>query len=199
MMNLVIHHQQRAYALFRMWPSLAMGSILRDIEFSPSFLDTISNDIPADLKMTPFFQKETRPVTSPTDAMMRLELTGLWKVMGHPVINVNASAACWMRKGMVMKRGLEPAARAINNMFKKEFCRQYCKTHKKWPNITLSSDVHPYIRACYHSNEWGETATQRWSPEDVEGVELLKNFEFDYHMDTIDIISDKAIIPKLGS
>lgn len=33
MMSLVIHHQQRAYALFKMWPSLVIGSILRDIEF----------------------------------------------------------------------------------------------------------------------------------------------------------------------
>lgn len=26
---------------------------------------------------------------------------------------------------------------------------------------------------------------------------LLKNFEFNYHVDTIDIISDKAILPRL--
>lgn len=198
MMQLVREHQQRAYSMFKMWPSLVIGSILRDIEFSPDFLETITEDVDPLLKRTPFFTQETRPVTSPTNAMLRLEVTGLWKTMGHPVINVDASAACWMSKGMVMKRGLEPAARSINNMFKKEFCRQYYKTHKKWPNISLSPGSHPHIAACYNSNEWGETSTQRWSPDDFEGVTLLKNFEFNYHIDSIDIISDKAIIPRLS-
>lgn len=35
-------------------------------------------------------------------------------------------------------------------------------------------------------------------PEDFAGVKLLKNFEFNYHVDTIDIISDKAIVPRLS-
>lgn len=127
--------------------------------------------------------------------MLKLELAGLWKTMGQPIVNMDNSTKNWFKKGTVLKRGLEPAATQINNMFKKEFFRQYYKTHKKWPNVTLSQTVNPQVPTCLHANESGETATHKWSPEDFDGVTLLKNFEFDYHIDTIDIISDKAIIP----
>lgn len=40
-----------------------------------------------------------------------------------------------------MKRDQDPAAAAIDNRFKKEFCRQFYKMHKKWPNVTLGKDV----------------------------------------------------------
>ncbi|CAH0730334.1 unnamed protein product, partial [Brenthis ino] len=54
--------------------------------------------------------------------------------------------------------------------------------------------MNPLISACHQANEWGETATYKWDPEDFEGVSLLKTFEFNFYIDTIDIKSDKAII-----
>lgn len=116
--------------------------------------------------------------------------------MGHPIVNMDLNTRNWMKKGMVMKRGLEPAAHTINNMFKKEFCRQFYKSHKKWPNLTFVGDTNPHIKACVLANEWGGRQTIKWDPEDLKNVKLEKNFEFDYHIDTIDIISDKAIIPQ---
>lgn len=41
----------------------------------------------------------------------------------------------------------------------------------------------------------GETQTLRWNPEDFVGVTLLDFFSFN-HIDTVDIISEKAVIPK---
>lgn len=116
-------------------------------------------------------------------------MAGLWKVLGHPIVDMTASTATWFRKGTVMKLGLERAATGINNMFVKEFCRQYYKTHKKWPNLTMTE-------MCYLANEWGETSTYKWDPDDFKGVILGKNFEFNFQLDTIDIISDKSIIPR---
>lgn len=116
--------------------------------------------------------------------------------MGHPVINMDKSTASWCVKGTVMKQGLREPARKINNIFKKEFCRQYYKTHKKWPNIEMSLDVKPVLRQCYLSNEWGESRTHKWDPQIFEHVEFKKSFEFNFHIDTIDIIADKAIIPR---
>lgn len=118
-MDLLAGHQQKAYTLFKMWPSLVIGSILRDIEFSPDFLSTITSDLPAYLRHSSFYLAEITTVLSPTHAMLRLELAGLWKTLGHPIVDMDNSTASWMNKGMVLKRGLEPAAQAINNMFKK--------------------------------------------------------------------------------
>lgn len=97
-----------------------------------------------------------------------------------------------------MKGGLEPAAQSINYMFKKEFCRQFFKARKRWPNVELDTGVNSHIRSCIHANEWGETASFKWDPQDFLHVKLTKNFEFNYHVDTIDIIADKSIIPRLS-
>lgn len=47
-----------------------------------------------------------------------------------------------------------------------------------------------------YANEWGETSSFKWDPENFSQIMLMKNFEFNYHVDTVDIISDKAIIPR---
>lgn len=145
-MALVIEsHQQKAYTLFKMWPSLVIGSILRDVELAPEFLTTITEDLTPSLKATEFFRAETCTVQSPTHAMMKLEIAGMWKTMGHPVINMDKSTESWIKKCTVLKRNLEPAAVSISCMFKKEFCRQYYKTHKRWPKVEALKDIYIHI------------------------------------------------------
>lgn len=195
MLSLLKGYQQQTYILLKMWPSLVIGAILRDLESSPEFLTTITHDISPYLKNTRFYKLVTGVITDPTHAMLALELAGLWKTMGHPIVNMHNSTRSWFTKGTVMKRGLELAGQNIDNMFKKEFCRQYYKIHKKWPNVLVTDPTNEQVNSCLHANEWGETSTHKWAPEDFEGITLLKNFEFNYHIDTIDIISDKAIIP----
>lgn len=129
MHDVVEHHNQKDYLLFKMWPSLVKGSILRDIELAPEFLSTITEDIPLELKNTAFFSYETGTIQSPAHAMLCLKMADMWKTMGHPIVNMNMSASNWMKKGMVMKKNLGPAAESISNMFKKEFCRQFYKVH----------------------------------------------------------------------
>lgn len=196
MQQVVELHQQRAYMLFKMWPSLIIGAILRDIEMAPQFLTTITEDIPIELKATAFYIHETGTICSPTHAMLCLEVADMWKTLGHPIVNMNMSSHYWMTKGMVMKRNLGPAAEAISNIFKKEFCRQYYKVHKKWPNVLPFHGLNPHIKSCMYANKWGETATFKWDPEDFSRITLSKNIEFNYHVDTIDIVADKAIIPR---
>lgn len=197
MLSLLVENKQKTYTLLKMWPSLVIGSILRDLEYSPNFLTTIVEDLDPFLKRTSFYQHETAVVLSPIQAMLRLEMTGLWKVMGHPIVNMDASTTSWFSKGTVLKRDLRTAAVGIDNMFKKEFCRQYYKTHKKWPNLVMLVGTPDHIIACYNANEWGETSTYKWDPQDFQTILFHKTFEFNFHVDTIDIISDKAIIPSL--
>lgn len=92
--DLLAGHQQKTYTLLKMWPSLVIGSILRDLEDSPDFLNTIVKDLPLELKTTPFFLAETETVTCPIHAMLKLELAGLWKTMGHLIVNMNITTAC---------------------------------------------------------------------------------------------------------
>lgn len=155
-------------------PESAVGvaSIHRSFGEGGERKQTITQDLARELKQTTFYRLAVATVTDPTHAMLRLELAGLWKTLGHPIIDMDQSTRSWFQKGTVLKPGLEPAAIHINNMFKKEFCRQFYKTHKRWPNVNINSMPNPQILACIHANEWGETSSHKWSPEDFEGIDL---------------------------
>lgn len=114
LLEVLREHGQLTYKLCKMWPSLVIGAILRDLEGSPSFLHTITEDVAWSLKRTRLYSTLIGTVTCAQNAMMRLELAGLWKTMGHPVIDMNKSTANWCRKGTTMKLGLrEPANKSI--------------------------------------------------------------------------------------
>lgn len=89
--ELLAQHYQKAYFLLKMWPSLVIGSILRDLESSAEFIDTITHDLSPMLKSTSFYMAAVSPVTDLTHAMLKLELAGLWKTMGHPIVNMDKS------------------------------------------------------------------------------------------------------------
>lgn len=99
-----------------MWPSLVIGAVLRDLEGSPNFLRTITEDVAWLLKQTRLYNTLTDTVTCAQNAMLRLELAGLWKTMGHPVIDMDKSTANWCGKGTTMKLGLREPAKNINNI-----------------------------------------------------------------------------------
>ncbi|CAG5000839.1 unnamed protein product [Parnassius apollo] len=62
--------------------------------------------------------------------------------------------------------------------------------------LSFDPQLNPHIVSCILENEWGETTSLKWDPMDFQHVHLNKNFEFNYHVDTIDIIADKAVIPR---
>ncbi|CAG4938078.1 unnamed protein product [Parnassius apollo] len=152
---MLVQHVQLAYKLLKMWPSLAIGAILRDLEHSDEFLKTITQDLPFSLKATDFYKHEVSTIMGPTHAMISLDIIGLWKTMGHPIVDMDETTKSWMNKGLVMKQDLGEAAEDICNMFKKEFCRQFYKSHNKWPAVSLGFKLNPHIRTCILENEWG--------------------------------------------
>ncbi|KAJ2954234.1 hypothetical protein O0L34_g2479 [Tuta absoluta] len=179
-----------------MWPSLVISAVLKDLENNTRFWDTMHEDDLGPLLTTPLYHLITRSIITKYDAMCRLELSGLWKIFGHPIVDSVRSAATWMGKGLLLKQGLAEAADLIANGFKLEFCRQYYKTHGKWPNLDRSSITDPDVMQCYISRTWGETPTRKWTPLMFTGVKFLQTFNFYFQVDAIDVIADKSIIPK---
>lgn len=88
-MLLLTSHRQATYTFLKMWPSLVIGSILRE------FLSTVAQDLDNRLKQTTLLTAETATVVGPVHAMLRFKLAGLWIIMGNPISNINASTASW--------------------------------------------------------------------------------------------------------
>ncbi|UDL13960.1 MAG: RNA dependent RNA polymerase [Xiangshan Nyami-like virus] len=192
--ELVITQGTLAYKLLKMWPSLTIACILRDLESRDDFFRTITDDL--DCKDTALYKRLTGRICTTNRAMWELELSGICKCFGHPNIDMTASVNTWVKKGAAGKDIDKNTAQLIVGAFRLELCRQYYKDKKRWPVLSLQSGVPDKIVYCYKNNLWTETPTHPWRPEDFLRVVLDKNLDFDYHIDIADLLADKSIIPS---
>lgn len=93
--RLVRDHSRRdpegLYDLMKSWSSLTIASILRDTEGNSSFIETLLEGL-AQHRGTPLLNHMTRKVDDDEHALFRLEVSGLCKIYGHPVVYVRESA-----------------------------------------------------------------------------------------------------------
>ncbi|QPB73978.1 RdRp [Hymenopteran orino-related virus OKIAV85] len=193
--NLLWLYKREAYKIFKLWPSLTISCILRDLELRDSFHTTVTGDLEW-VKHTQFYKMLTRTMCTNTQAMLSLEISGLWKCFGHPDIDMNSSVATWIKKGSAGKSIDRHTAHLVAWALRLEFCRQYYKDKKRWPLATLETSTPQKVVYCYRNNLWTETADNPWKPEDFQHVILQKNLDFDYHVDIADLLADKSIIPS---
>lgn len=139
------------------------------------------------------FRFMVRPTPRDVDAKVRLEVGGLWKSFGFPVINSCATADDLKTRMTEPPSVNREAALCCRNMFRKVFCRSFYSKHGRWPSVTLTEEVIPSIRHSVETNSWRETGAQGWSAADFEHVLLNKNLEYDYSVDTSDLLTDKAV------
>lgn len=108
---------------------------------------------------------------------------------------MDSSVKTWIKKGAAGKGECKAMASLLVNTLRLEFCRQYYKQHKRWPILHIDHRAPIKIAKNYINNTWNETSSNPWTPEDFEHITLRKNLDFDYHIDTSDLLSDKSIIP----
>lgn len=66
-----------------------------------------------------------KPVRSDLEAHIRLEISGLWKSFGFPVIDTEQTAADFFNRMTGIPEVKVDAALEVRNMFRKSFCRSY--------------------------------------------------------------------------
>ncbi|QFG01733.1 L protein [Jeremy Point nyavirus] len=185
---------EEIYSVMKCLPSLAIGAVLKhtELKIPSSFLETVLEDLPASSKLTALFSTK---ILSTEDAHIRLELSGLWKTMGHPFINVTSSVE------ELRKKGTSPAVptaaeggRDLAAFFRKYWCSAYYKKHKRWPPIENWHEMPAYLRTEYLNNTWGEAGFNSWSYKDFAAISFQPHLDFDYTIDTSELLSDKAMI-----
>lgn len=124
------------YDLMNMWPSLCIGSVLQDVENYSVFYDAMRADIPASNHA--FAQWIVQRVTSDAHAHMRLEMSGLGKIFGHLIIDMERSITAWIEKGTVMKPGKQDIGKRCSEMFKLILCRRFYEERNRWPPLIFS-------------------------------------------------------------
>lgn len=89
------------YDVMKVWPSLVIASILRDMENSDTFYKAIKDSAPHNGHR--LIENMTKKINTPSDAHIGLELSGLGKMFGHPIIDMESSISCWLEKGSILK------------------------------------------------------------------------------------------------
>ena len=85
-----------------------------------------------------------------------LELGGLWKSCGYPVVDPVASRRCFMED---MKREVDVDPElplGVRNIFVLTLCRGFFKAHRRWSLLCFGSEVPIYIRKAYKAETWHE-------------------------------------------
>lgn len=168
--------------------------ILRETEDYNTFLNATMQDVMyPDSKE---IQWLIRPIGSDVEVHLRLKLSGLWKIFGHPIIGMEESITTWINKGTRLKLDKEKMGKMCSNMFKLILCRRFFEERHKWPTLILGEATAHHVRENYKRDTWGESTQHPWRAKDFEGVKFTHTFEFDFYVDPSDLLSDKSIIPS---
>lgn len=113
------------YDIMKVWSSLVIASILRDMEGNDTFYRAIRDSTPHNGHN--LIKNMTKKILTPSDAHIGLELSGLGKIFGHPIIDMESSISSWLEKGSVLKPHKGGMGKRCSQMFKLILCRRYYK------------------------------------------------------------------------
>jgi len=97
----------------------------------------------------PFVTKILAPVASPPKVHMSLELSGLWKIFGHPIIDMEESITSWIEKGTILKLDKRRMGEMCSDMLKLTLCRRYYEERHRWPSLVFSGEEGAHIKTSY--------------------------------------------------
>ncbi|DAZ87907.1 TPA_asm: hypothetical protein [Macroli virus] len=196
----LLYHRGDAHLIYKALPSLAIARVLKDHEHvcDLTFSDAIERDVVRKFPMSQLAQYFWRPVPTDTQARMLLELSGLWKSWGFPVLDLEASATRIMSDVSTPPSAEPGAGERVRRMFLKMFCKEYYRQNHSWPPVTMGR-VPDHIRHAVTSNTWPERESREWHPDDFAELTLRKCLDFDYFVDPTDLLTDKAISGPVNS
>jgi hypothetical protein len=122
-----------------------------------------------------------------------VEIFGLLKVSGHPLVDPylgGASAAAIAREPDKVRY---TDAIRMKSMFKKKFTEAFIKREKMWPKIEfIDPDLNTRLQE-YRAMNYLGGHRMKCPLSDWENVRFLRNFEFDFCPNFLEMIDDKAI------
>jgi len=127
------------------------------------------------------------------------EVTGMAKAYGCPIADFLAGLET-VREYACVDHGTDlTAAKKLERSFKSRFCMSYYRKHGRWPLVRLSPSAHPTLRSCVERNIWPRSNVLRNLSDSIfDELTFEKTFEFDYHVEVFDILSDIPCAPELA-
>lgn len=193
-----------AFNILKSYEALCVGHIIRhqdDLEFEGLFNGVVNGMIE---KLELVTNEPTRMISRllldhlefDNDYVhLLLELTGVVKCFGYPHLHPDRGFE------VVRAHGIQPVnldndyLMNVVGTFCRELCHNYYTKYWKWPNIKECH--HRVIQRCYDHKRWLTDAEERkvnnhnWSR-----IKFEKTFEYNYSLDTSELLKDTAIAPN---
>ena len=176
------------YKSLKDWHPAALSIILR------SDFDLVNGLEAATLtKMIPSYLK-TRLTNLTLDKCLReIDLAGMNKCFTIPIIDISASVAVCL-EAFIPRSNLSPD-RDASNFIKLCIMKEYYKQHCVWPPITGGSKK---IKTHQRENSW-PGGQDKFKLKDFNTVIIGKILDFDFKIDTSELLRDKSCCPGLSN
>ena len=94
------------------------------------------------------------PLCTTWKAHVRLDIGGLWKSFGYPLIDSDQSARNLMKDLKTPSIVDAEAAQELRDVWLYMFCKEYYRVHKSWPPVCYTGPIKPDITESISSNGW---------------------------------------------
>lgn len=197
----------KIYKVLKTWESLVIGLIIKDERKDMGFVDlynTAIEDITEALGshqyLLPKIINQLTLSHLPKDNIhnfMRLELTGLCKHFGHPQIRIERLFAAVKKIGTEVKDINPRDVAELVSFSRKIFCQRYFYRHNHWP----SGDYPKELKDKYVARaRWVSDADEKKIDLAIWGlIKFKKVFNYDYFVDTTEILKDSAMSPDYNA
>ncbi|QMP82314.1 RNA-dependent RNA polymerase [Coleopteran arli-related virus OKIAV107] len=201
--RLFANYGNDTYKIVKAWEPIIQGLLLKNhdpLRISSDFLPSVVKDY--DDILRPHITDQINYLSQLSLNEYQLsELHGIYRHWGHPT--VDEAAGCSKVKNIAKNRSFPKIKmlKKAKGIFARHFCISFIQGHGRWPRVNLlkiRSKKGPLYKAIENNITNINFFSPRFSLHDWEEVEFMKEFEFDYHIDYLDVCEDKAISPYLN-
>lgn len=123
---------------------------------------------------------------------LSIELTGLSKAFGYPCLNVEKAVAKSKKVGSDRPDIDIDFCKTMAASFVRTFCHKYYMRHGRWPKGNYPQQLMRYI----YKHQWPDPVQlSKISLALWQKVVFHKNFNYDYSLDTAELLKDTACAP----
>nr|WPV74308.1 MAG: RNA-dependent RNA polymerase [Drosophila Inveresk nyamivirus] len=192
MIEIVLRHGNDAFDFFKAFPSISIGANLVRNEpesgeiFNPSVIESFSP-----IFLSSYCYKVLVEYGKiPEYFSVSMELSGLWKSASHPYVDMDKGV-----EKIITRGNTDPIINQLNAdhivyNFRFNFVKSYWSKHNKWPGHHVLSDAPEILKRCSKAGKWDGRNLSPWM---FKYMFFDKTFEFNYHVDMLDLLSDKSI------
>ncbi|APG78645.1 RNA-dependent RNA polymerase [Beihai rhabdo-like virus 5] len=195
-LNDLHRYRNKAHDIYKALPSLAIAIINKQFDKlidGSRFYNSMIEDL-GHLRIAQLVKFMIKPLRDEQDIHIRLELSGLYKSFGYPIIDVEETLNYFHEYATAQPTTIDLTfCQRLRNSFKKYFIKQYFKEHDVFPPLSFTGPIAQPLAESIRKNQWREHSYESWDPDEFENLEIGKCLDFDYHEDESALLSDKSI------